>query len=47
MKTVGGGRQLRYIGRARNRVWFKIDAALYDLICITALDDATDSSSRG
>jgi hypothetical protein len=29
---------LRYIGRERNRAWFKITAATYNLIRITALD---------
>jgi hypothetical protein len=38
MKTVGGSRKLRYIGRERNRAWFKINAAVYNLIRITALD---------
>jgi hypothetical protein len=38
IKTVGGGRKLRYIGRQRNRAWFKITAAVYNLIRITALD---------
>jgi transposase len=38
IKTVGGGRKLRYIGRERNRAWFKITAAVYNLIRITALD---------
>jgi hypothetical protein len=37
-KTVGGGRQLRYRGRARNRAWFKMTAAVYNLIRIVALD---------
>jgi len=37
-KTIGGGRQLRYRGRARNRAWFKITAAVYNLIRITTLD---------
>lgn len=41
IKTVGGGRKLRYIGRDRNRAWFKIEAAVYNLIRITALDTAT------
>jgi len=40
IKTVGGGRKLRYIGQARNRAWFKIEAAVYNLIRITALDTA-------
>lgn len=38
IKTIGGGRKLRYIGRQRNRAWFKIEAAVYNLIRITALD---------
>jgi transposase len=41
MKTVGGGRQLRYKGRERNDAWFKITAAVYNIIRITALDTAT------
>ena len=38
IKTIGGGRQLRYRGRQPNRAWFKITAAVYNLIRITALD---------
>jgi transposase len=38
IKTIGGGRKLRYIGQHRNRAWFKIEAAVYNLIRITALD---------
>jgi hypothetical protein len=41
MKTVGGGRQLRYKGRERNRAWFLITTAVYNIIRITALDTAT------
>ena len=37
-KTIGGGHKLRYIGRQRNRAWFKINAAVYNIIRITALD---------
>jgi len=37
-KTIAGGRQLRYRGRDRNRAWFKITTATYNLIRITALD---------
>ena len=40
IKTIGGGRKLRYIGRERNRAWFKITAAVYNLLRITALDTA-------
>ena len=38
IKTIGGGRKLRYIGRERNQAWFKITAAVYNMIRITALD---------
>ena len=37
-KTIAGGRQLRYRGRERNRAWFKITAAVYNMIRITTLD---------
>ena len=40
VKTVGGGRKLRYIGQDRNRAWFKMTTAVYNLIRITALDTA-------
>jgi transposase len=40
IKTIAGGRKLRYIGRARNRAWFLMTAAVYNLIRITALDAA-------
>ncbi len=38
IKTIGGGRKLRYIGQARNRAWFKLTAAVYNVVRITALD---------
>jgi transposase len=38
VKTVGGGRKLRYIGRERNRAWFLIAGATYNLIRLAALD---------
>ena len=38
IKTIAGGRKLRYRGRQRNRAWFRITAAVYNLIRITALD---------
>jgi transposase len=38
IKTIGGGRKLRYIGRQRNRAWFLMTAAVYNMIRITALD---------
>lgn len=39
VKTIGGGRQLRYRGRERNRAWFKLTTAVYNVIRIVALDD--------
>jgi len=38
IKTIAGRRQLRYRGRERNRAWFKITAAVYNLLRITTLD---------
>ena len=41
IKTVGGGRKLRYVGRKRNRAWFLITSAVYNIIRIAALDNTT------
>ncbi len=41
VKTVGGGRKLHDIGQDRNRAWFKMTTAVYNLIRITTLDTAT------
>ena len=38
IKTVAGGRKLRYRGRQRNRAWFLLAGATYNLIRIAALD---------
>jgi len=38
IKTIGGGHKLRYRGRQRNRAWFRITAAVYNLLRIAALD---------
>jgi transposase len=40
MKTIAGGRKLRYIGRQRNRAWFLMTGAVYNIIRIAALDAA-------
>jgi hypothetical protein len=32
MKSVGGGRKLRFVGQARNRAWAFIMAAAYNLV---------------
>jgi len=41
MKTIAGGRKLRYIGRQRNRAWFLMTGAVYNIIRIAALDTTT------
>lgn len=41
MKTVAGGRKLRYIGRPRNRAWFLMTTAVYNIVRIAALDATT------
>jgi len=38
IKTIAGGRKLRYKGRQRNRAWFLLAGATYNLIRIAALD---------
>jgi transposase len=38
IKTIAGGRKLRYIGQARNRAWFLMSGAVYNILRITALD---------
>ena len=41
VKTVGAGRKVRYLGNDRNRAWFKMTTAVYNVIRITTLDAAT------
>ena len=41
IKTIAGGRKLRYTGRQRNRAWFLLTVATYNLLRITALDAST------
>ena len=38
IKTIAGGHKLRYRGRQRNRAWFLLAGATYNLIRIAALD---------
>ena len=38
IKTIAGGRKLRYIGQARNRAWSLMSGAVYNILRITALD---------
>jgi transposase len=41
IKTIAGGRKLRYRGRQRNRAWFLLTTATYNILRITALDAST------
>ena len=38
IKTIAGGRKLRSIAKARNRAWFLMTGAVYNILRITALD---------
>ena len=38
LKTVGGGRKLRYVGRARNRSWLEFAVAAYNLVRMAKLE---------
>ena len=40
IKTVGTGRKCRYIGVDKNRLWFKLETAVYNIIRICTLDTA-------
>ena len=37
MKTVGGGRKLRYIGTQKNQLWATLAAATYNLVRLANL----------
>src|ERR671913_474394 len=41
IKTIAGRRKTRYTGRQRNRAWFLLTVATYNLLRITALDAST------
>ena len=41
MKTVGGGRKLRYRGLARDRLWAEMTIAGYNLVRLAKLTAAT------
>ena len=41
IKTIAGGRKLRHKGRQRNRAWYLIAAATYNLVRIARLDAPT------
>jgi transposase len=38
MKTVGGGRKLRYIGKERNGMWLKLTAAAFNLVRMATIE---------
>jgi Transposase DDE domain len=38
IKTITGGHKLRYIGQKKNRAWFLMTGAVYNLLRIAALD---------
>jgi len=40
IKTIAGGRKLRYKGTERNRAWFTMTVATYNVLRITTLDTA-------
>ena len=40
IKTVGAGGKLRYLGRARNKLWFQLTAAAYNLTRLANIDAA-------
>ncbi len=40
IKTIGGGGKLRYLGRARNKLWFELTAAAYNLTRLAQLEAA-------
>ncbi len=40
LKTVGGGRKLRYVGPDRNRSWLELAAAAFDLVRMARLETA-------
>ena len=40
VKTVAGGRKLRYLGRRRNRAWLELTAAAYNLVRLSRLEPA-------
>lgn len=43
MKTVGGGRKLRYIGKKRNAMWLTFTAAAFNLVRMANIEVATTS----
>jgi transposase len=46
VKTVGGGRKVRYIGVARNQLWAELTAAAYNLVRMVKLARASSDMPR-
>jgi transposase len=46
VKTVGGGRKVRYIGVARNQLWAELTAAAYNLVRMVKLALASPAMPR-
>lgn len=44
IKTVGGGRKLRFIGLARNQLWAEMTAAAYNIVRIVRLEPAMNAA---
>ncbi len=44
VKTVGGGRKLRYVGVARNQLWAQLTATAYNLVRMAKLALTTSPS---
>jgi IS5 family transposase len=47
VKTVGGGRKLRYKGIARNRLWWEFTAAAYNLVRMARLALNSPAAVKG
>ena len=47
IKTIGGGDKLRYLGRARNKLWFELTVAAYNLTSLAQLKAAAAQPDSG
>ena len=46
VKTVGGGRKLRYIGRERNQFWAELTTATYNLVRMVRIEVASRTMAQ-
>ena len=46
IKTVAGGRKLRYLGLARNQLWAQLTVAAYNLVRMAKLAPAPSAPLR-